>query len=66
MIFVLAFAHGVVLVGMDEFDLIIEIGGVGGVENGDGAAALFVWGLGLLEGIDERAQGVEAGVGEFG
>ena len=49
-----------------EFDLIIEIAGVGSVEDGDGAAAFFFGRFGFVEGIDEGAESIEAGVGEFG
>ena len=35
-----------------KFDLVVEIAGVGGVEDGDGAAAFFVRGLGFVQRVD--------------
>ena len=49
-----------------EFDLIVEVAGIGRVEDGDGAAAFFVGGFGFVERVDESAEGIEAGGGEFG
>ena len=48
-----------------EFDGIIEIAGVGSIEDGNGAAAFFVGRFGFVERFDERAEGIEASVGEF-
>ncbi len=67
-VLVLVFDLGfvLVLIVIDEFDFIVEVAGVGGVEDGDGAAALFVGGFGLVQSIDECADRVEAGVGRRG
>ncbi len=49
-----------------RFDLIVEVAGVGSVEDGDGAAAFLIRSFGFVEGVDEGAERVEAGGGEFG
>jgi hypothetical protein len=46
------------------FDLIVEVGGVGGVEDRDGAAALLGGVFGFGEKLVEHLDGVDAGVGE--
>ncbi len=55
----------IVVVVIFEFDRIVELAGVGGVEYGDGAAAFFIGSFGLVERVDEGAEGIEAGTGEF-
>ncbi len=66
----LAYARGsLVFVGLlvvFEFDGVVDVGGIGGVEDGDGAAAFFGGVFGVVHGVDEFAEGLEAGVGEFG
>ena len=55
-------AFGVVF----ELEVIVDVAGVGGIEDGDGAAAFFGRGVGGVEGGDELAEGVDARGGELG
>jgi len=48
-----------------EFDLVVEVAGIGCVEDGDGAAAFFGGVFCFAHGIDKFAECFEAGVGEF-
>jgi len=59
------FIGGVVGFVIFEFDLVVDLAGVGGVEDGDGAAAFFGGVLGFAHGVDKLTEGFEAGVGEF-
>ena len=48
-----------------KLDLVIKLAGIGGVEDGDGAAAFFGGVFGGVHGVDKLAEGFETGVGEF-
>ncbi len=52
-------------VGLEIFDGVVDLAGVWGVEDGDGAAAFFGGVFGGIEGVEKGAEGVEAGLGEF-
>ncbi len=57
------FDLGVVVV-IFRFDRIVEVGGIGGFENGDCAAAFFGGGVGGVHRFDEFFERVESGLGE--
>ena len=50
--------------GVSVLDGVVDFAGIGGVEDGDSAAADFGGGVGGMERGDEGAEGFEAGVGE--
>jgi hypothetical protein len=59
---VFGFLVGFIIV---ELDGVVDVTGIGGVEDGDGAAAFFGGVFGGVQGVDEFTEGVETGVGEF-
>ena len=50
---------------VNEFDLIVKLAGIGGVEDGDSAAAGFGEVVGGVHGFEELAESFEASVCEF-